>query len=1770
MLSSGGLRATTDGRRIYRAGRVDMDNLPIAETIVVNYLDDEATRMRERGELVGPWRPKLQGGIATGGCSFDIDCDDCDPCTKDSCDIAAGDAAGTGKCINLRYANGQGEAGCSDGVFCNGIETCQAVCADDGVTPCNNDGECTTGVCGAPVCEAPGTGTGTPSDLNYAVNNDGTCVRGACQGGLDHGDVCQFGAGHENDCRNGLCLTAICDEYQNRCTAPCTVTTCTDTSPNAGAVCTSDAECGTGGSCQTQAQMCDNGSACDGEETCNGTYCEPGTLFCGPNTLLLCVDRTCTSLLPNGEAKACVNDDDCTGLGFCASPGEAGYGRPKCPYGRCCTPDTSVPPVFTCSKTTQPKCQDPGESWAPIPQDELQDACPACPNYGSGIAPIGDFNVVIGPASNSACEGLSSIGDDYTFDTTSYINVENLVFVGGVETVLEERISFEFYDAGGNFIEDTFFVSGSGIALRRIQFDPPITIPPSGFVVARVASAFSPSGRIFWATTDAVDVGTNDAGSMWVNSYPPTADFVGTCVGGDNDGLWCNPGLGDADCPGGTCDGSTPDVLAFELSGGLFNTVDPTATPEGGCCDLAGGGCTQKLPWICRNTNGSFRGVGQACKYCSDDSFNIQGDCTLNGDFDCRLCEGDLDTHCLSDTDCTAVGGPCLPGHCIDPCLTGACCYGDGICLEQESAVCSGAGGAFQGNGTSCDPNCCNQPVNQGGADDCFFTQPYLLALPASGVCDGGPNDGATCTSSATCGGYLCSRVASVTITGDNSSASKEIFGSAGNTGCNAVQFNDERSRVEDVDPGWWEAFSIDDCAYVRMDLCCSVPLHAPQWVVMWDACPCSAGTQYFNVVNPNRPALPANARGAPFCEDDNLWWQYGPLRKGTYYQPIYSALAGAHGPYQMHIRAEACPKAACCHLQCSQSGATTCADTSECNGGIGEVCLNGFCILPCAVNEDCGVGNTCEPTCDLANILACQDVSGIFQGPPNRETANVVCDNDPVTGTCATGSCCLAGGVCRDSLTPDTGYVPVHKSDCDTLPNGVFIGGLLCAGGSCNGGTNNGGSCRSDDDCPGGGLGSCIARSGESLDQPSPCPICDIYDAPHCQVDNSQFTAPTIPLSDLCILDTCATGDPLTTQAIAVSDDFIADETGSVTTVCVKGIYANNRYANQPECSDLRPRRDRLFVVTIYEDDNGKPGQAVVPRQTSFTIASGIEGQFGGRNAWRYSLGLDTPIPLLQGRTYWLEVANNTDGKDENGDTDPNADPMCDWFYAHAIEDDPTNGNGLSYQNLGTTFETTDVYTIDMAWCIDVANSVPPVPVRACCTCASGGAGGIDPNCEALSADECLNTRQGTWVFDQLECAPGWVCPTSTPANDLCIDAQELFTGVEANWGNQCSSNSPAPLDEVDCNGNQTPISRDIWFTYTAIESADYRFGTCSRDPQEIDTVMEIYTDGTGTCICPTDLAHRVACNDDACPIAFDSPFGTAGSGIKMPVVAGVCYTIRVGGFLGDQGLGKILVEKDVRPVTAPDQVTPAPGTGNRYINFVAQANATGPAIEAIRVKFVSLDGFSLPTPDYLWVGEPFNAPDEDSSAPGQTFKVAPLTCVPVFRDWSTLGPIAVYGAEITPGSTYEVQRAFQSCGDLADEGCFSPPLEIVTGKFGDVAPVWAYELISPQPDFNDIAALVSKFLASPGAPKKSVCQLQPNIVFPDRAIDFRDIAADVQAFLGVSYGSAFLGPCACPSTVTCGVTACTSDLNCSGVSPDGGICIGGFCRDACGRCTP
>jgi hypothetical protein len=227
-------------------------------------------------------------------------------------------------------------------------------------------------------------------------------------------------------------------------------------------------------------------------------------------------------------------------------------------------------------------------------------------------------------------------------------------------------------------------------------------------------------------------------------------------------------------------------------------------------------------------------------------------------------------------------------------------------------------------------------------------------------------------------------------------------------------------------------------------------------------------------------------------------------------------------------------------------------------------------------------------------------------------------------------------------------------------------------------------------------------------------------------------------------------------------------------------------------------------------------------------------------------------------------------------------------------------------------------------------------------------------------------------------------------------------------------------------------------------------------------------------------------------------------------------------------------------------------------------------------------------------WVGPP-NTYLESQDAPDLgNYHAARLQCTPHYQDWTTAGVFYITGAEIVPSSDYDVNSFAASCAGM-EATCidFSGPLRLTTARSGDIAANFNPPSTSTQPDAIDIAQLVNKLKSAPGAPAKAISQLQPNVPELNADVNALDIAAVVDAVKQRAY--AFSGPCPCPSLVPCGTTSCASPTDCvtygagatcvktcSGGGPNDGLpcinnthcpsgtCGAGFCRDACGRCSP
>ena len=233
--------------------------------------------------------------------------------------------------------------------------------------------------------------------------------------------------------------------------------------------------------------------------------------------------------------------------------------------------------------------------------------------------------------------------------------------------------------------------------------------------------------------------------------------------------------------------------------------------------------------------------------------------------------------------------------------------------------------------------------------------------------------------------------------------------------------------------------------------------------------------------------------------------------------------------------------------------------------------------------------------------------------------------------------------------------------------------------------------------------------------------------------------------------------------------------------------------------------------------------------------------------------------------------------------------------------------------------------------------NGPPLLQVGACCT------PGAPPVCGDEDAPACPATAlffAGQTCTELDEILGG--CPT--PPNDNCADAIEVCAGQVADPdAGRCVGETPSEIGDracriasQDCLAGESCLPRDgdvyvctalgdnrlaatdgpdpgvecgfdqperfradVWFAYTAPCSGTLSISMCLGT--RYDAVLAVYgaNDSSGGCSCPDKTNNTLtACDDDSC-----GGFQT-GSVVSIPgVVAGACYTIRVGGWSSDSG---------------------------------------------------------------------------------------------------------------------------------------------------------------------------------------------------------------------------------------------------------------------------
>jgi len=156
-------------------------------------------------------------------------------------------------------------------------------------------------------------------------------------------------------------------------------------------------------------------------------------------------------------------------------------------------------------------------------------------------------------------------------------------------------------------------------------------------------------------------------------------------------------------------------------------------------------------------------------------------------------------------------------------------------------------------------------------------------------------------------------------------------------------------------------------------------------------------------------------------------------------------------------------------------------------------------------------------------------------------------------------------------------------------------------------------------------------------------------------------------------------------------------------------------------------------------------------------------------------------------------------------------------------------------------------------------------------------------------------------------------------PANDDCVD-QAIISGPGPFAFNNADATDEGGPDHARCEFfDDTTIIHDVWYCWTAPQTALYKAATCGQT--SIDSKIAVYEG----CTCPPTDANLIGCNDDACGFEYQSD-------VTFEAQASQQYLIRIGtptGFGATGGPGTFTITEPDLPCAistsehcqAPDQ---------------------------------------------------------------------------------------------------------------------------------------------------------------------------------------------------------------------------------------------------------
>ncbi|MFQ5500737.1 MAG: S8 family serine peptidase [Phycisphaerae bacterium] len=465
-------------------------------------------------------------------------------------------------------------------------------------------------------------------------------------------------------------------------------------------------------------------------------------------------------------------------------------------------------------------------------------------------------------------------------------------------------------------------------------------------------------------------------------------------------------------------------------------------------------------------------------------SINESGlDAFLVSSFGCgtivgACCGADGSCTIREQANCMAIGGvyqgdgtSCTPNPCPQP--MGACCFVDGSCLVQSLVDCSAANGTFQGVNTVCTPNPCPQPTGGCCHIDGTCTQETAASCTAGGGVYQGDN--------IPCFPNPCP---------PPSGACCDAVGSCG------IQPASECVAQGGTYMGHGTVCTPNPCPQLT-GACCSL-LDATCSIETQSACG-ALGGEY---IGDNVPCDPT------ICQQ---------------------------------------PQVACCFIDgsCQDLVQADCAAQGGTFQGFSVMCGMNPCPPP--PGACCLPDGTCQ---DVADMLACDTLGGAFQGS----------GTDCIGTTCLIlqGACCYADGSCTDE--PDA-------ATCTSL-GGAFQGhGTDCLTTVCNG--PPGACCHADGSCsdeP--NVGTCSALGGTFQGSGTVCATtqCPVLPGACCQPDGSCTDQPDAATCAAlggvfqgngtdCLTTTC----PVLPGACCHPDGSCTDEPDAGTCIALGGMFQGN-----------------------------------------------------------------------------------------------------------------------------------------------------------------------------------------------------------------------------------------------------------------------------------------------------------------------------------------------------------------------------------------------------------------------------------------------------------------------------------------------------------------------------------------------------------------------------------------------------------------------------------